>query len=377
MSLGIYIKQHSLVCNLGHQEEEIWTGLLNGKGNFSEKKGIFGAHLSADSEIALEEISKQAQFRKCDRTVHLLLLAANQLELNQINEQAGLQVASSRGATQLWEEEHERMLNSGQTTTSASPITTLGNVGSNLAQYLKLKGLVAEQSNTCSSSGIALANAIAWLKADFAEEVLVGASESALSPFTMAQMKAMKLLSEDRDAYPVKSLDLNKTKNTLVLGEAAGLVQLASTRSTSSDVEIAGLGWSKEQIKSPSFLSPDAEGLSRSMKMALDQAGIQKPDLIIAHAPGTLLGDRAEMRAINACFGKNHQIPVFSNKFLLGHSFGASGIASLINGCLSLQRQFFTDQPHLDLQGGKKEINSILINSIGFGGQAVSLALRK
>ena len=111
------------------------------------------------------------------------------------------------------------------------------------------------------------------------------------------------------------------------------------------------------------------------MRQALAEAGNPKIDCVIAHAPGTLLGDNSEWNAINRVFG--NKIPMVSgNKWKIGHSLATSGLLSLELGLLLLNGKVEDLNPF-----GKgsvpKKVNRILINASGFGGNCTSLVIKR
>ena len=114
---------------------------------------------------------------------------------------------------------HTDFLQTGKVSPFTSPTTTLGNISSWVSQELGTKGLQIDQSVTCSTAMHALLNGIAWLQADMAQGFLVGGSEAALTPFTIAQMQAIKLYSKAAHDSPCESMGFQKTKNTMVLRE--------------------------------------------------------------------------------------------------------------------------------------------------------------
>src|SRR5690606_38436674 len=100
------------------------------------------------------------------------------------------------------------------------------------------------------------------------------------------------------------------------------------------------------------------------------------PDVIVMHAPGTVAGDNAEFAAIKAVFGEN--LPLLtSNKWKMGHTFGASGMLSIEFGILMMTHQYFVGIPYLNLASRPHKIRSVLVNSVGFGGNAVSILLER
>jgi 3-oxoacyl-(acyl-carrier-protein) synthase len=92
------------------------------------------------------------------------------------------------------------------------------------------------------------------------------------------------------------------------------------------------------------------------------------------HAPGTVKGDRSEYRAIQKVFGDS--LPALtSNKWKIGHTLGASGLLSLELAVLMLEKQRFIGIPYLEEYAAPKRLRHILVNAVGFGGNAVSILL--
>jgi 3-oxoacyl-(acyl-carrier-protein) synthase len=110
--------------------------------------------------------------------------------------------------------------------------------------------------------------------------------------------------------------------------------------------------------------------------MALQDTPLTEVDVIIMHAPGTIKGDVTEMRAIEKIFGT--EIPLLTtNKWKVGHTFGASGMLSIEMALLMMQYNQFVPVPFVMQQKPKRPIEKILINAVGFGGNAVSILLKK
>src|SRR5690606_34076420 len=99
-------------------------------------------------------------------------------------------------------------------------------------------------------------------------------------------------------------------------------------------------------------------------------------DVIVMHAPGTIKGDMSEVNAIKKIFCNKSPF-LTTNKWKIGHTFGASGLLSLELAVLMLQNQQFVPVPYIEYDKEPKQLNKILINAVGFGGNAVSVLLRK
>jgi 3-oxoacyl-(acyl-carrier-protein) synthase len=92
------------------------------------------------------------------------------------------------------------------------------------------------------------------------------------------------------------------------------------------------------------------------------------------HAPGTIKGDLTEYRAIEKLFGNN--LPLLTtNKWKIGHTFGASGILSVEMAILMLQNKQFISTPFFNQTSDSRAIRKVLVNAVGFGGNAVSVLL--
>jgi len=108
------------------------------------------------------------------------------------------------------------------------------------------------------------------------------------------------------------------------------------------------------------------------MKMAMENSATNDIDAVVMHAPGTLGGDLAEVNAVKSIF--SNKLPaITSNKWKTGHSFAASGILSLQMAVLMLQHQKFLPVPFSEFKKQPDKLENILVNSVGFGGNAVSI----
>jgi 3-oxoacyl-[acyl-carrier-protein] synthase II len=359
---------------------EIWNNYKSPGHNITKApfngKEEYAAFLPELLKEKIINLKQEDELKDVDETVLFAVYAARRLFRESgwnKNENIGINIGSSRGATGLFEKYHRSFLKTGKAEVLASPGTTLGNISSWVAQDLQSQGPEISHSVTCSTGLHAILNAVAWLQAGMAEKFLVGGSEAALTPFTIAQMKAMKIYASKDADYPCRTLDLEKTGNSMVLGEAAGVLNL-NKDPQSPLARIGGVGYATERLKHAVSLSANADCLRKSMEMAIGENHLSDIDAVVMHAPGTVKGDRAEFNAIKNLFGK--QIPALtSNKWKIGHSFGASGILSLELALLMMQYQEFIGIPFVNDFNQPKKLEKILVNAVGFGGNAVSILL--
>jgi 3-oxoacyl-(acyl-carrier-protein) synthase len=167
---------------------------------------------------------------------------------------------------------------------------------------------------------------------------------------------------------------MGKAGNSMVLGEGASMACLEPGISEKSLATIDGVGYATEPLEHNVSLSTEAICFQRSMRMALGKLPPEAVDILIMHAPGTVKGDQAELRAVQDVFGK--KLPAMtSNKWKIGHTFGASGMLSIELALLMLRYQQFIPVPYADDKRRPEEINRVMVNAVGFGGNAVSMLL--
>lgn len=382
MSKIISITAIASISPLGNTAETIWKNYLNEKTCFQElfldNKNTVVAPLDDDSKAIVETIQQSdSKYKFLDKSV-LYALAASRKAIQTAawtpNDIFGINIGSSRGATDLFEKHHQEYLETGKAQTLASPTTTLGNISSWVAHDLQSSGPEISHSITCSTALHALLNGVAWLRSGMADKFLVGGSEAPLTDFTIAQMRALKIYSNNETDYPNRAFDLEKKQNTMILGEGASVCCLESGKKENALAFIEGVGYATEVLEHNISISAEATCFQKSMKMALQNTDLSEVDAIVMHAPGTIKGDLTEYRAIEKVFGES--LPLLTtNKWKIGHTFGASGILSLEMAILMMQHNTFIGVPFAEAQTQTKPIKKVLVNAVGFGGNAVSVLL--
>lgn len=381
-TLKIAISGYGSISALGTNSESVWNQYLN-KHHCFQREDIINkpewlARLSPEAKELITILIKEKKYQQLDPSV-LYAIAASRIAVKQAGwntaEGFGINMGSSRGATASFEKYHSEFIESGSQKANplTSPSTTLGNIASWVACDQNISGPAISHSATCSTALQSIANAAAWLQAGFCTRFLAGGSEAPLTPFTIAQMKALKIYSALDQEYPCRSMDLKKEQNSMILGEAAACFCL-ELNSEKAIGFITGIGFGTEIISHGASLSENALCLQKSMQMALEGHDPGSIDALIMHSPGTILGDSSEMTAIETIFGKNKPL-LTGNKWKIGHTFGASGAMSLEMALLMLKNDHFIQVPYLPLQKQSKSLQKILINAAGFGGTAFSILI--
>lgn len=367
---------------MGNDPKTIWENYQRPTTCFSEQfldhQKTWVAALDAASQqevLALQQTD--IKYKSLDKSVLYAMVAARKA-LAQAGWQKGgsfgINIGSSRGATDLFEKHFQEYLTTGKAQTLASPTTTLGNISSWVAHDLQSTGPEISHSITCSTALHALLNGVAWLRAGMVNQFLVGGSEAPLTDFTIGQMRALKIYTQNKEEYPNRALDLDKKQNTMVLGEGAAVCCLELGKKANALAFIEGIGYATEILEHNISISAEAICFQKSMTMALQNTPLSEVDAIVMHAPGTIKGDLTEYRAIEKLFGK--QLPLLTtNKWKIGHTFGASGILSVEMAILMLQHKQFISTPFFNQNSDSRTIRKVLVNAVGFGGNAVSVLL--
>ena len=376
----ISITSFASVSALGSSPEQIWKNYLTTKHFLTLKENVWTGCLTNEDKLAIEEIrNSDNKYKSLDDSVlYTLYVARKAIEKTNwtSDDNFGINIGSSRGATSLFEKYHKEFLDTGKSSTLSSPTTTLGNISSWIAHDLQTNGPEISHSITCSTGLHSLLNGVAWINSGMSDKFLVGASEAALTGFTIAQMQALKIYAKRATKYPCQAFNLEKKQNTMVLGEAAAVLCLEEGEKENAVAKIIGIGYATEILEHNISISTEATCFQKSMKMALGDNSIDEVDVIVMHAPGTIKGDLSEVKAIEKVFG-NEQPFLTTNKWKLGHTFATSGVLSVELAILMLQNQQVISVPFAPEQHEPEKLNKILINAVGFGGNAVSILLSK
>ena len=374
----IHITSFGSISPLGSTADEVWSNYLKPE-TLIDSANLIVANLKSKEDGLIEDLSyENRKYRSLDKTVLFAIFSGRQALKNSgwtTDSEIGINMGSSRGATELFERFHSDFLHQKKLNTLTSPNTTLGNISTWLANDLQVNGPVISHSITCSTALHSILNGIAWLNADMSTKFMVGGSESANTEFTVSQMQVLNIYSKVKNEYPCKSLAFNKTQNTMVLGEGSAVFCLEKN-AKKSVAKIIGYGFATELVDHNASISTNADCFQDSMQMATKGFNKNEIDVIVMHAPGTIKGDLSELNAIKKVFGTN--LPaITSNKWKIGHTLGASGALSLEFAILMLQHQQLIESPFYENKKKPKQLKKILINAVGFGGNAVSILIEK
>ncbi|UOQ60860.1 beta-ketoacyl-[acyl-carrier-protein] synthase family protein [Leucobacter rhizosphaerae] len=265
-----------------------------------------------------------------------------------------------------------------------------------VSMHFEARAYARTVASACASSTESLVNAYEHLQAGLADVVIVGGSESAIHPITLASFNSMQALSKRNDSPETASRPYSIDRDGFVMGEgAAALVveteEHALARGAKIYAEIAGGGVTADSyhITAP---EPEGKGASRAVLLALETAGAT-PDQVThinAHATSTPTGDIAEYGALRVVFGDRvDSIPVSATKGATGHLLGGTGALEAVFSVLAVQNRIapptinVTEQDPeipLTISGEPQSLGDgpqlAISNSFGFGGHNAVVAIR-
>lgn len=258
-----------------------------------------------------------------------------------------------------------------------------------------LKGPNYATVSACATSSHSIGDAFMLLQRGNADVILAGGSEAVICPMGIGGFNAMKALSTRNDSPATASRPFDKDRDGFVMGEGGGILVLetlehAMDRGATIYAEICGIGLTDDafHITQP---APGGEGAVRSMKLALQDAGLQPTDIdyINAHGTSTPFNDKSESAAIRTVFGAHADtMSVSSTKSMTGHLLGAAGAVEAIATVMAIKNStapptinYATPDPECDLDyvvnaPKKREIRAALSNTFGFGGHNATLCFK-
>ncbi|MEN3189915.1 MAG: beta-ketoacyl-ACP synthase II [Atribacterota bacterium] len=310
----------------------------------------------------------------------------------------GVIIGSGIGGISTFEKQHKILMEKGPRRVSPFfvPMMISNISAGEIAIKIGAKGPNGIITTACASSTHAIGMAFKLLQQGDAQIIISGGTEAAISPMALAGFCSMRALSTQNNNPRCASRPFDKKRDGFVMGEGAGILILetlehAKKRKANIYAEILGFGMTADayHITAP---SPDGEGASQAMKMALEDAKIKptQVDYINAHGTSTPLNDKLETLSIKKTFGEHaYNLKVSSNKSMTGHLLGASGGVEAIATALTIKEDLIPPtinynypDPDCDLdyvpnKAERKLVKYALSNSFGFGGHNGVLVLGK
>jgi 3-oxoacyl-(acyl-carrier-protein) synthase len=397
-----------VVSPLGGTLQEFHRSLAAGRSGIrrlapelAERSGV---HVGATLDWDPATLFKEAEAANLDRVTQFALAATAQaigasgLELAAQNrERIGVYWGTGMGGAHTQEASYKQVYGAGEW--RVRPLTVVMGMnnaaGSNVAVRYGLRGPFANFSTACSSSAMALGEAMRTIAGGRADIMIAGGSEALLTPGILVAWQALRTLAPADPNDPAASCKpFDRRRAGLVLGEGAAAFVLeeesrARARGARIYAFLTGYGNSCDAVH---MSRPDRDGQMRAMKEALSEARLAAEDVgyINAHGTATAVGDVVEAEAINAVFGPAaREVRVSSTKSLHGHLLGGSGALEFAAALLALEGVLpptgFLEQPDpaCELRHVAREAErvaaprAVMSNSFAFGGSNVVLVAER
>ena len=398
---------------IGNNLQDYWENLI---------KGVSGAapitHFNAENfktKFACEvknfnptDFLDRKEARKMDQFCQYAMVTAEEaflesrLNIDEINsDRAGVVWGSGIGGMSTFQNESSNFA-TGNGTPRFNPFFIPKLISDIPAGHISIKYQLRGPNFTtvsaCASSTNALIDAFNYIKWDKADIFIAGGSEACVYETGIGGFNAMMALSTRNDDPKSASRPFDKNRDGFVMGEGSGALVLeeyehAKKRGATIYAEVVGSGLTADahHITAP---HPEGLGAKNVMKLAIEDAGIDKTeiDYINVHGTSTPLGDIAETKAIKSLFGEHaYDLNISSTKSMTGHLLGAAGIIETIACIMAVKNDIVpptinheTEDPEIDNKlkltlnkAQKREVNYALSNTFGFGGHNASLLVKK
>lgn len=412
MKRRVVITGMGTICSLGHNLNDVWSGLIEGKSGIStvENYDISTLAIQIAGEVKnfvlSEDILEAKESKKYDRFIHFGLKATDEaikhsnIDLSTYDPyKVGAILGVGMGGLTMTEDTSRALFEKGAK--RISPFYIPGIIPNMATGVLSIKygfmGVNYTVASACASSCHAISNAVEEIRSGRHDVMITGGTESTVCNLGMGGFVNMKAFSKRIQEPTRASRPFDVDRDGFVMGEGAGIIiieelESAKKRGATIYAEIVGHGASSDayHITAP---HPDGAGAYGCMKKALEDAGIAPTDIgyVNAHGTSTPLGDIAETKAIKKVLGEEHakSINVSSTKSMVGHLLGAAGGVETVFTAMTLHTGIIpptinleNQDPECDLNytpnvAVKKQVEYALNNSFGFGATNSSVILKR
>jgi len=398
------------ITPIGNTLAEYWEGLLSGRNGIGpitlfdpsrhdcriagEVKG-FSPHDYMDRKEA-KRMDRFAQFAV---SASKQALADAQFVINELNaEQVGVIIGTGVGGLKVLEDQQEVYLTRGPDRCSPFMIPMMiANMAAGLtAIHTGAKGPNSCTVTACAAGAHAVGDAFRLIQRGYAQAMICGGSEAAVTPLSVAGFSAARALSTRNDDPVHACRPFSSDRDGFVMGEGSGILLLeelehALSRGARIYAEIVGYGMTCDAYHMTSPV-PSGEGATRAMQLALKDAGLipEQVSYINAHGTSTQVNDATETGAIKNALGEYaYKVAISSTKSMTGHLLGGSGgieavasVMAVANDQIPPTINLTNPDPACDLDyvpnhSRNQKLEVVLSNSFGFGGHNVTLAFKK
>ena len=400
------------ITPIGNTLEEYWQGLLTGRNGIDRitlfdpsghKCQIAGEVKGFDPTDYLDrkEIKRMDRFSQFGVSASLQAIADAQFKINDLNaEQVGVIIGSGIGGIKVLEDQQTIYLNPKKGPSKCSALM-IPMMIANMAAGLTAIKIGAKGPNTCTVTACAagshaVGDAFRLIPNGYAQAMICGGAEAAVTPLSVAGFASARALSTRNDDPKKACRPFDRDRDGFVMGEGSGILLLeeldgALARGAKIYAEIVGYGMTCDAFHMTAP-APGGEGASRSISLAMKDAGIKPEEVsyINAHGTSTDANDKNETAAITTVLGEHaHNVAISSTKSMTGHLLGGSGGIEAVATAMAIASDEVPPTINLDSpdtecdldyvphKSREMKVDVALSNSFGFGGHNVTLVFKK
>ena len=408
MSKRVAITGAGAISPVGLNVSESWESIKNGKLGISNIESFDSSNLSVHIAAEVKGFNPEEKLgkkdsRRLDRFSQFACVAAMEaLEMSGLDidlldaTRFSSIVGSGVGGIMTLSDQFKVMFDKGPERISPFliPMMLPDMASGNVSMKLGLKGINYSPVSACATGTDAIGQAFDLIIKGDIDIAVAGGSEAAICPIAVAGFDSCRALSSNQDPESA-CRPFDKERDGFILGEGAGILLLenydhALKRGANIIAEIVGYGASSDahHITQP---SPGGEGAARAMNLALKRANLSSDaiEYINAHGTSTPLNDKFETMSIKSVFGNNTKTPISSTKSMTGHLLGAAGGVEAVFCVMALKDQVVPptinynnpdedcDLDYIPNEARDAKLNTVMSNSLGFGGHNASLIFSK
>jgi 3-oxoacyl-[acyl-carrier-protein] synthase II len=398
------------VTPLGESVDGYWSALVRGEsgigpitladaGGFPSKIAGEVSDFDPTTYIEPREARRMARFSQLAVASAALAIEDAGLDLGAMNaDRMGVIMGNGVGGFPTVEDNSRTLVERGGMRISPFFISMIlpNMAAANVSRIFGLKGYTSTVVTACAAGTQGIGEAVEVIRRGAADLVLGGGCEAGICQLGLGGFNVIKALAR-YDGDPKKaSRPFDAERDGFVPAEGAALLVIESLehavdRGADIIAEVIGQGVSSDAYHS---VQPDEDGsgAARAIRWALEDAGIgpDEIDYINAHGTSTPKNDLAETRGIKAAFGERaYKVPISSTKSMIGHALGGAGaleavasIKTILEGEIHPTINYEHPDPECDLdyvpnESRKQQVDTVLSNSFGFGGQNACLVFRR
>lgn len=397
------------VTPVGNDVETMWNSLINGISGVDVITNFDTSDLKVKIAAQVKDFDatkyiEKKEIRKTDLYTQYAVAAAQQaIDDSGImgtiaEDKFGVYVGAGIGGMHAFTDNVLAMDKGGARKVSPYfvPMMIANIAAGTVAIRFKAKGVCVPIVTACATGSHSIGEAFHAIKNGYADAIIAGGAEAAVTPLSIAGFSNCKALTTNPDPKTA-SVPFDKRRDGFVIGEGAGVLILeeyehAKARGAKIYAEICGYGntCDAHHITAP---DPEAEGPSRAIKIAFEEAQVTDSDVIYinAHGTSTPLNDKTETKAIKLALGEERarEINISSTKSMTGHMLGAAGGVEGVVAALAIKEGIIPptigyevpdeecDLNYTPNKAEKKDITVAASTSLGFGGHNACIVFRK